>query len=172
MIEPAFLAEDAIYQALDTVGNGTGSIEQAVNGSSTPVKFLIKPPATEKYRLKRMNLHAIDLNWSNALFYGASAALTNGLRVYKENDGGIIKEYTGNFKIKRTHDWALLAGVDATTVGGSGADPLTVRWTFARGFSDIILDGSKNERLVIEVQDDLSGLDSQVAVVQGGRFLL
>jgi hypothetical protein len=165
-------ADDAIYQALDTVGDGSGATNQAVNGSSTPVKFLIKPPVTEKYILKRLNLHAIDSNWNNAGFYGAIALLANGIRIYIENDEGIIKEYTSNFKIQRTHDWALLAGADVTTIGNAGADPLVVRWTFASGYSNITLDGSKNERFVMEIPDNLSGLDYQVATVQGGKTLL
>lgn len=163
---------NTIYQALDTVGDGSGLIAQNVNGSITPVKFLIKPPSTHKYILKRMNVHAIDANFNNALNYGTISTLANGIRVYIENDIGIVKEYTSNFKIKHTHDWALLAGTDSITEGSAGADPLTVRWTFARGCSDIVLDGSKNERLVVEIQDDLSGLDEQSSVVQGCRILL
>ncbi|MCK5600655.1 hypothetical protein KAR91_02230 [Candidatus Pacearchaeota archaeon] len=161
--------ENAVYQALDTLGTGLGSISQNVNGSVTPVKFFIQPPSDEKYILQRMALHAIDSNWNNANFYGATAALLNGIRIYIENDGGIIKEYTSNFKIKRTRDWALLAGADAITQGAAGADPLIVRWTFNAGATNIPLDGSKNERFVLEIPDDLTGLDDQIAVVQGGK---
>lgn len=165
-------AEDSIYQALDTVGDGSGAISQNVDGT-TPVKFFIQPPVTEAYSLKRMNVHAIDANWNNALQYGAlGAALTNGIRVYKEDDSGIIKEYTGNFKIKRTHDWSLLSGVDSVNISSSGRDPLLVRWTFGKGCSNIELDGSNNERLVVEIQDNLTGLDEQICVVQGCRKVL
>lgn len=166
-------ADDAIYQALDTLGTGLGSISQNIDGSSTPVEFFIQPPVNEKYRLKRMNIHAIDGNWNDAANYGAlGTALPVGIRVYKKNDSGIIKEYTSNFKIKRSHDWALLAGADSTNIGGSGADPLIIRWTFASGYSDIMLDGSKNERLVILISDNLTGLTDQISVVQGGRTVL
>jgi hypothetical protein len=163
---------NSIYQALDTVGDGTGAISQNVNGSVTPVKFLIKPPITEKYILKRLNIHAIDANWNNATFYGATGALLNGIRAYIEDDSGIIKEYTSNFKIKRSRDWALLAGTDAVSVGSAGADPLSVRWTFARGCSDITLNGANSERFVMEIPDDLTGLDDQIAVIQGCRRVI
>ena len=168
MIKPA----DSIYQALDTTGDGSGTTNQNVNGSVVPVKFLIQPPSTEKYMLKRFNLHAVDANWNNALFYGAIGTLPNGIRIYVEDDGGIIKEYTGNFKIQRSRDWALLAGADAITIGAAGADPLIVRWTFDKGSSEIPLDGSNNERFVMEIPDDLTGLDYQVAVIQGYRKAL
>jgi hypothetical protein len=163
-----FNPADAVYQLLTENGDGTGNGSQAVNGSITPVKFFIQPPSDEKHRLKRMNVHGIDGNWSNATQYGAlGGALANGIRIYVENDGGIIKEYTNDIKIKRTHDWSLLAGVDSINVGGAGADPLLVRWTFDRGCSDIVLDGANGERLVVEIADDLTGLDDHLCMVQG-----
>ena len=159
--------ENSIYQLLSTVGDGTGTVSMNVNGT-TPVKFFIQPGVTEKYRLKRMNIHAIDGNFNNALLYG-TLTLANGMDVYIANDSGIIKRYTNEFKIKRTHDWALLAGVDSVTIGSAVSDPLIVRWTFGLGASDIILDGSNTERLVVEVKDDMTGLDDQLIMVQGCR---
>jgi hypothetical protein len=164
---------DSIYQALSTNGDGTGTISQNVDGSITPVLFYIQPPSNEKYRLRRMNVHAIDANWNNALQYGAlGAALANGIKIYVRDDSGIIKDYTRDMTIKRTHDWALLAGVDSVNIGAATADPLLVRWTFARGASDIIIDGSNNERLIVEIPDDLTGLDEQLCEVQGFRIKL
>ena len=166
IVKPEF----AVYQPVDLNGDGSGAFSQAVNGSSTPVKFFIQPPADEKYTLKRMNIEAIDGNFNNALQYGAlGSALTNGIRIYVERDETIIREYTEFVKIKRTNDWSLLAGVDSTTIGAAVADPLMVRWTFARGCSDIVLDGSKLERLVVLIQDDLTGLDDQICFLQGCR---
>jgi len=170
IIKPEF----AVYQPLSLSGDGTGGFSQAVLGTlGTPIKFYIQPPETEKYILERMNIHAIDGNWNNALQYGAlGGALTNGIRIYVERDETIIREYTEFVKIKRTHDWALLAGVDSVNIGGAVADPLLVRWTFGLGCSDIELDGSKLERLVLLIQDDLTGLDDQIALVQGCRKVL
>lgn len=162
---------DSIYQLLSTNGDGTGTVSMNVNGSSTSVKFYIQPPLTEKYVLKRMNVEAIDGNFNNALLYG-TLTLANGMDIYIENDSGLIKRYTDQFKIKRAHDWALLAGVDSVNIGGAVSDPLLVRWTFVRGCSDIILNGSNTERLVVEVPDNMTGLDDQLIMVQGCRFVL
>lgn len=162
---------DTVYQLLTEAGDGTGNASMNVDGSSTPVKFFIQPPITDRYILKRMNIEAINSNFNNASLYG-TLTLAVGMRVYVENDGGIIKEYTLGFNIKRTHDWALLAGVDNITVGSANFDPLTVRWTFANGCSDIELDGSKNERLVVEVPDNMTGLNDQLIQVQGCRVVL
>lgn len=168
IVKPA----DAVYQIMSTNGDGTGILSQNVLGTSgSPILFFIQPPSDEKYRLRRMNLHAIDGNWNNASNYGAlTNPLPNGIRIYVRDDSGIIKEYTSDTTIKKTHDWAFLAGVDSVTVGAAGADPLIVRWTFERGASDIILDGSNNERLVIAIEDDLTDITEQVAMVQGYRI--
>lgn len=164
IIKPA----DVIYQPLSVNGDGSGNISQNVNGSSTSVLFYIQPPSDEKYILKRLTLHAIDGNWNNAALYGAlGGALSNGILIYVRNDSGIIKEYTEFVKIKRTHDWSLLAGVDSINIGAATNDPFMVRWTFARGSADIILNGSNNERFVIEIQDNLTGLVDQIVMIQG-----
>lgn len=160
--------DDSVYQLLSVNGDGTGATSQNVNGSITPVLFSIQPPADEKYTLRRLTLHAIDGNWNNALQYGAlGGPLTNGIKIYVRDGSGIIKNYTSNITIKRTHDWALLAGVDSVNIGAAGADPFLVRWTFDKGASDIVLDGSNNERFVVEIQDNLTGLDDQLTMVQG-----
>ena len=162
---------DTVYQLLSTNGDGTGTTSMNVDGSSTPVKFFIQPPATDRYILKRMDVEVIDSSFNDALKYGA-LTLTTGMRIYVENDGGIIKEYTIGFNIKRNFDWALLAGVDVPILSAPVTDALLVRWTFANGCSDIELDGSKNERLVVEVNDLMTGLDEQLIQVQGCRVVL
>lgn len=166
-----FPAADSVYQLLSTNGDGTGTVSMNVDGSSTPVKFFIQPPVTEKYILKRMNVEVIDSNFNDALKYGG-LTLSSGMRVYVENDSGIIKEYTTGFTIKRNFDWALFAGVDVPILSAPVTDALIIRWSFAKGCSDIILDGSNTERLVVEVQDLMTGLDDQLIMVQGCRKIL
>lgn len=162
---------NTVYQLLSTNGDGTGTTSMNVDGSGTPVKFFIQPSVLEKYILKRMDVEVIDGSFNDALKYGG-LTLTTGMRVYVEDDGGIIKEYTLGFNIKRNFDWALLAGVDVPILSAPVTDALVVRWTFANGCSDIILDGSNNERLVVEVPDNMLGLDDQLIQVQGCRRLL
>lgn len=164
--------QDAIYQPLSVNGDGTGNISQNIDGDPTPVNFFIQPPTLEEYTLMRMNVHAIALNFNDALQYANIGALANGIRIYVENDAGIVKEYTEFVKIKRSHDWVLLAGVDSINIGGSNADPLMVRWTFELGAGNIILNGKRNERFVVEIPDDLSGMDDQICMVQGARRFL
>ena len=166
-----FPPSDTVYQLLSTNGDGTGNVSMNVDGSGTPVKFFIQPPETEKYILKRMDVEVIDGSFNDALKYG-TLTLATGMRIYVENDGGIIKEYTIGFNIKRNFDWALLAGVDVPILSAPVTDALLVRWSFDKGCSKIELDGSKNERLVVEVNDLMTGLDEQLIQVQGCRKVL
>ena len=155
--------ETAIYQNVSSIGDGTGTTE--LIGSAAADYFVI-PPIGKKYRLKRMNLAQIDLNFSDATKYGAGNALTNGITITAENEAGIIKNYTP-VSIKRTHDWALLAGVDSSSTGAAGADINLVRWTFSKGCSDILLDGTKGEFLRFSFGDAMNFMDSITIQVQG-----
>jgi hypothetical protein len=160
------LPTSTLHQLLSVNGDGTGATSMNVNGSVTSVKFEIQPPSDKIYQLRRMNTEILAANFNSAALYGA-LTLANGMRIYIENDSGIIKEYTNGFTIKRNHDWSLLAGVDSVISGGAGTDALNIRWTFPNGGSEMILNGANNERLVLEVQDDQTGLVDQLSQIQG-----
>jgi hypothetical protein len=115
-----------------------------------------------------MNVHAIDDNFNNATLYGSIVgALTNGISIHIENSAGdTVKDFTP-INIKRSHDWALLAGVDSSVIGAAGADALKIRWTFMRGYDDIILNGDKGEKLVLTIRDNLTTMVDQLVMVQG-----
>lgn len=156
----------ALYRILDTVGDGTGTFEQA---NATPAKYFIQPPAGVTYSLRRMLIYAQDGNFNSAGNYGAiTDGLTNGILCYIENDAdGILANFTGQQAIKTTYQWGLLAGSDVPVQGAAGSDPLNVRWTFNKGCGNLLLSGDKGERFVMETRDDLSALDSQMAMIQG-----
>lgn len=165
------MAADALsgfqFKILDTVGDGTGTIDQAVNGATVPVVFKVAPPAGSIYTFKRLNLIAAAANWNRADLYGG-LTLTNGIQVYVGNSGGITMDFTEQLTIKAWPYWGLLAGSDIPTTGGVGVDSLSVRWTFAKGRGDISLDGNQGDYFAIKIQDNLSTLAYQYAMIQGG----
>jgi hypothetical protein len=162
--EPAQF-ESIIYQNVSSVGDGTGVTDLI---GAAPADYYVIPPAGEIYRLKRMTIAQIDANFNTATGYGAGAALTVGIKITAENAGGVLTDYTP-VPIKRTYDWSLLAGVDASTTGGAGADANLVRWTFARGCSDMLLDGNKGEFLRVSFGDPMDFMTSINIQVQGCR---
>ena len=155
--------ENMIYQNVSSNGDGTGVTDLI---GAAAADYYVIPPAGEKYRLKRMTVAQIDGNFNSAIGYGAGSALTNGITITVENGSGIIKNFTP-VPIKRTYDWALLAGVDASSIGAAGADINLVRWTFEKGCSDILLDGSKGEFLKVSFGDVMNFMTSLNIQVQG-----
>lgn len=155
--------EKHIFQMVSSVGDGTGVTEL---NAAAPADYMIKPKAGEIYVLKRLNLWQIDANFNSASGYGAGSALTNGIGITVENGLGVIKNYTP-LKIKTTYEWSLLAGVDASTSLAAGADVNLVRWTFAKGGGNIVLNGTKGEFLKFSFGDAMNFMTNLRIQVQG-----
>jgi hypothetical protein len=158
---------NALFQILDTNGNGTGTIEQAAD-FTTPDEFYIQPPDGVTYRLKRLNVYVEAANFDRADRYGSVAALTNGIQIFVESGGSTTLDLTAQQTIKKSYQWGLLAGSDVPTQGGVGFDALNIRWTFAKGCKNFILNGSTNDRFVMKLSDNLGAtITSQLAMIQG-----
>jgi hypothetical protein len=155
--------ERHIFQLLSTTGKPTGTT--AMNHTAAR-DYYIRPDANETYVLRRLTVWEVDGSFTNAAGYGAGAALTNGIGITVENPDGVIKNYTP-VTIKTTYEWGLLAGIDSTSIGGAGADPHLVRWTFGKGGGNITLDGSKGEFLKVSCGDAMNFLTAARMMVQG-----
>lgn len=151
------------FLPLDISGDGTGSIDMAVNGSITPVIFFRKPPVGTTYQIAKAVIMATSANWNNADEYGAAGTLVNGIRVYVNNDAGDMNEFTAEHRIIDWTHWSLLVGSSSIVSGGTGSDALIVEWTFD---SPIELVGDQGDFIAISVHDDLSGLTYQHGVLQ------
>lgn len=159
---------DRIDQLLDTVGDGTGTTEQAADFSAAPAEFMYKPKPGTAAVLARMLISIEDGAVFAANQYAGIAALTNGITIkVKDSSGGVIHNFTPN-PITKTYHWGLLAGSDVSPIAfAAGADRCLVRWTFDKAGAPLLLDGDKGEYLSVVVFDDLSGLVSQLMQVQG-----
>ena len=156
-----------LFRFLDTNGDGTGT--KNANGSyAAGVEFYIQPPSWECYRLERMIVSITDGGPLSADKYGGlGAALTNGVEVYTANASGTLVDMTDAVPITTNAAWARQCyDLDADTFG-SGDDYVSVRWTFSKAGYPVVLDGSKSERFVVKLNDDLTGITSQYFQVQG-----
>lgn len=105
-----------LRQYLDTVGDGTGTIN--ANGSYTPGSpgiFKIVPAAGQKFLIGRMVIGIFCASGSNNLDnYGGIAKLTNGIKVelYK---GITPLSLVGQTLIKSMDDWARVGATPQTT---------------------------------------------------------
>lgn len=162
-------AEDRVEQALDTVGDGSGT----TNMATTSDTYFIAPPAGTIYALNRLNAYVEDgINEKfGADLYGGIAALTTGIDISVEDANGRLKLLTPK-RIQKIGHWGLLAGVDMffTDFPASSADMAMIRWTFEKGGGAIWLNGDKGEFLQMVIHDDLSDLVEHRAAVQGFRY--
>ena len=166
-------ADRFLSQFLDTNGDESGTINQAVNGSITPVEFKITPPADKLYALKVFQIEISTLTAIDSILqYGDLAPLANGilLKVMTGSGTATVKDFSRS-PIRDNADLFFL-GLNATDAGNRNDPNAAVGTVDLERFFDspIRLDGSLGEELIVTIQDDLSGLVSQEMNVTGRLF--
>ncbi len=160
------IPQKAIYQFLDSNGNGLGTTN-AIGNYASGSEFFFR--AQGDCDLERMIVHIEDAAGIQPDEYGnLGAALGNGweLLVFNEADTEILD---------------LTSGIAVTTNGGLGrycydlkveswtAAPtnefVQARWTFSRAGQMLFLEGGN--KLSITFNDDLTGLVEHTFMVQG-----
>ena len=100
---------------------------------------------------------------------GLASALTNGIVVEVVNGSGStatqLFDFTDGQNIKTNENWTLLSGTDAVATPAAGDDALPIRWTLAKSGSSLYL--KPGHRIRFTLQDDLTGISSMRAMVQG-----
>lgn len=141
---------------MDTVGDGTGSIDMNVNGSVTPVTFKVTAAANELLIVNRAIIFIKDSGSLDADSYGNGLALTNGIT------GSVIKSDAteipmfGQHPVKTNGDWAAYCYDIADHSFGIGDSILSARYTFTRDGGPIGL--MPGDSLEVYINDDLTGL--------------
>lgn len=159
--------------AFTTVGGcSERSINLAVNGSVTPVEFSVSPadltPGT-KWDITRMIFQMLDDAAMDDGTFGGIAALTKG--VYLRHIDGITKNI---FNVKTNGDFAAhMYDIDYSDKAPAGQYGFRARRSFAgEDKNGVVIRLSESgvgesDTLKLVVQDDLSGLISFQAIVQG-----
>ncbi len=163
-----------IDQLLDTQGDGKGTIEMV---DDTPKAFFIQPPVGEVYALNRMNIYIEEgtNNKFDASKYGATTALSNGIIVSVQDANGNLLTLTP-LPVTKIGLWDLGAGIDMffTDFPSGTSDMAAIRWSFFKGAMPIYLIGDNEEKLVMNVQDNLgaggAALVSHIVQLQGFKF--
>ena len=152
----------------DTVGDGSGSINAAVDGSSTPVIFRIKPGPSETFYIQRVIISIIDNGSLDSGGYGNGVELTNGVQIlYKRFVGEAgettLIDLTGGLPITQNMQWHALCHDETLSTYGSGDQGASWRYTFSKdtGGDPIILNGANKEELQFVIRDNISTLAEQ-----------
>ena len=169
------MRHELISRYLDTVGDGSGVKNGAVDHSGAAVEYKIAPPSGHVYQIARLIVSIED----NAAFdsggYGGitpTAALTNGISVLKKDDDETMVDLTDGIPVKTNAGWATLCHDFIEHGFGSGNVIGTARWTFAQSGEPVTLDGRLHEYLCVVLNDDLSDLVAHRFLVQGVSLLV
>ncbi len=170
MVQLANDVADRIEQLVDTVGNGLGTANMT-HSDTDGIEYFVKPPSGYAYDLQRINVMIQDNGNFRGDFYGAAAALTNGIVVAVKNtaDDSLKKALTPH-PIKHIGDWHLVTGSKMfyTNFQVGTHQNVSVCWTFSEGGGSLILRHGI-EYLSFHCQDAMDDLVEHLAQVQGRR---
>lgn len=138
--------------------DGTGSSNQVVNGSVTPVEFSIRAASlvTKWITGFRLNIEGnnFELATSNFRGYGALVAgLTNGIQIQAEQ-GGVATNIAAE-PILIAGDYLNYAADFVNIVNAITAQADFLQFTFTFDQPIVLTEGS-TDRLVIRIRDDLT----------------
>lgn len=131
-----------------------------VNGSITPVEYQFRPPVGEAWILNEMFVQILTNTINiNDTEFGDVGALTNGIEAKIINDSGIILDYTELGNLKSNNDLSALGFETSRQNYEQKPKSLTGLFKFdGRHHTGLLLDGSKTERFIVIVNDNLTTL--------------
>ncbi len=152
----------ALFQYLETPA---GSVDMNVDGSSTPVEFHFA--SHELSHITRINWTHFDNAADDIDGFFSIAALTNGCTIQVRAADGTVLQHFGTDKVplKRSVDFAALAGVDVRSDSGGSVSASAVRWTIEAVGEELLLRPS--QAFVFTVRDNLTALTQFRAMAQG-----
>jgi len=156
-----------ICRHLREIGGSADANLDYSGGGLGLTKFYIAPAPGEVYRIARMLVFVEDTKIIAAQ-YGNAGALAVGVKLAVEDSiGTVLNDLMDNGTVNNSAEWAEYCYDAEVKAWGAGNEFLTVRWTFTKGGVYIRLVGDDDERLVITLNDDLTGLDSHEFIVEG-----
>ena len=156
------------FQRLDTTGDGSGTTNMAVNGSSTSVVFKIKPDIGEIVNITRIMVYIEDAGTFDSGKWGNAVVLTNGIN-FSNKIEDVVSDILG-FNIKTHGDMSSVCFDISHETFGSGNEFVCYRWTFTKAGDAIQLQGEADghaDELQVTINDDMTDLVSQYIVAQG-----
>lgn len=152
---------------LTSDGLVTGSHNANVDGSVTPVDYIMECMPGEIIRIARLLVLITDTGSFDSGGYGNGPVLTNGITLWVQYAGGVKVDFLNGDTIKKNVDWdGFCYDVDPSSYG-SGDEALAVRWSmdkFNNGLGMTLLSGDK---VGIRINDNMTNLVEQKFLIQG-----
>ena len=151
----AFLFEDADHLSvmLSSEGDGTGVTNVKDQG-----EYYLQPPSGQKYIICGLRVWIKDFGAVDAGSYGNNVTLANGMILQVKSGTNVINDITRGVPIKTNGDWLRIAKHEENSFG-SGANHLSYFIDFLEsGVRGVVLNGTLNQRLSLNAQDNMPGL--------------
>ena len=158
-----------IYRFLTNDGLVAGATNSDM--TTTTDKYYAGPADGKYWVIHRGMLYIEDNGTSTPSTYGSATALTNGTKLYTTVggvDGAENIDLFGGATMKANGNWGgICYDLTLTTGFGGGNDIIQSRYTYSKAGKPIILRGSRDEKIVMNIQDDLSALVVHTYMIQG-----
>lgn len=159
-----------ISQFCDSLGTGLGTINIIADYSGAATDFWIEPPAGEIWHILRIMVKISDSGNFRPEWYGANGPLTNGLKIIHEVNS-VDNDLTGQLPIRNIGEMAAYMFDIKLHDFGAGDKFITGRWSFSRSGVALALNGDTNDKLIVRVNDDMSGLTGHKFIAQGHKLV-
>lgn len=167
----AGLSEDAVVGLNPRPGrfliqspeNG-GSRDLNVDGSTTPVDFLLSPATGKKVVVKTLVLVFVDTAIDFSKF-GGIAAITNGLEIFTK-EGGESERQINDALLDNADFYGLATDILLQSTPGSDILKIELDLSAKLG-TQFELTATRGDYVKITVNDDLSGLNEFYAIIFG-----
>jgi hypothetical protein len=153
---------------LREIGGSPDAVLDYSGGGLGLTKFFLAPALGEIYRVARLLVFIEDTKIIADQYGNISGGLAVGVKLTVENSiGGVLNDLMDGETVQTSAGWAKYCFDADLKAWGVGNEFLPVRWTFTKGGVYLRLVGDDDERLVITVNDDLTGLDDHEFLAQG-----
>lgn len=153
------------FQRLSSVGDGTGTTNMNVDGSSAAVTFKISPAAGETMKISRIMIYVEDAGTFDAAKWGNGVTLTNGFN-FKHKKDDVTTDMLG-FGVKTSGDMASVCHDLNHNSFGTGNEFASWRWTFTKAGDTVTLNGDAGDEFQVVVNDLQTGLVAMYVMAQG-----
>lgn len=158
-----------VYRFLTDDGLISDGTNELVTSASAD-KYYAGPAAGKYWHIERMIIYIEDGTAPKINEYGAAGARTNGNLFYVTRggpDGVKTLDLLGGVVVKTNGDWGSLCYDISLTIPGSGNGVVLGRWTFGKSGAPLVLDGAREDKIVLQTQDAMNDMVSQRFMLQG-----
>lgn len=157
-------------QCLDTVGDGSGSKDMAVDfsGGATSFKISADVGLLDCY-LSNLKVIMLFTGQMGIDKYAKNLVLANGIQLrLTDQDDDLVEDFLDGNPVKSNAGWFFYAGKSNTFDAAASKTALVIDWSFVdKGFPLLLRPGWSLETIL---HDDFSSMDIHMMCVQGAHL--